>query len=392
MAKNPDKPKARRTGQRETIVAGKKYVLRVFLGKDAGGKRHYHSETFHGTAGQAEDRIREIIRRHRAGEAIKATADTFGSFLDEWIEAKRLSVAASSLATYELVVRVHIRPAFGSKMLARVTADEIQRFYAKLHADKLSRATIRYVHTVMGMIFKLAVKRKKLIGSPMAGVEIPKEWGQEDEDRATPAMTPEQVGQFLTAAAGDRFENLFKLAFHVGFRPGELLALKWVDLDVAAKTLHVSQNIVWRKSGDWYLKKPKTKLSRRTLPLTDAMIGVLKDQRRRQLEDRLRVGKLWTDHGFIFTDSTGSPYAHWNLYAACKRILKAAGLPENFTPYSARHTMATLLIAGGTNVKAVSERLGHSQVVTTLQQYTHVSPGMQANVSDEIERLLDGKK
>jgi hypothetical protein len=78
-----EKPKPRRTGQRETIIAGKKYVLRIFLGRDAAGKRHYHSETFHGGAGQAEDRIREIIRRHRAGEAIKANADTFGAFLDE---------------------------------------------------------------------------------------------------------------------------------------------------------------------------------------------------------------------------------------------------------------------------------------------------------------------
>jgi integrase len=143
---------------------------------------------------------------------------------------------------------------------------------------------------------------------------------------------------------------------------------------------------------DWYLKKPKTKLSRRTLPLTGAIVDVLKDQRQRQLEDRLKAGKLWTDHGFIFADTIGEPYAHWNLYAACKRILRTAGLPENFTPYSARHTMATLLIAGGTNVKAVSERLGHSQVVTTLQQYTHVSPGMQADVSNEIERLLGGGK
>jgi integrase len=236
------------------------------------------------------------------------------------------------------------------------------------------------------------VKRKKLVGSPMPGVEIPKEWAEEEVEADAPAMTAEQVAQFLGAAAGDRFENLFKLAFHVGFRPGELLALKWADLDTATKTLHVNQNIVWRKAGDWYLKKPKTKLSRRTLPLTDAMIDVLKDQRRRQLEERLRAGKLWNDRGFIFCDLEGEPYAHWNLYAACKRILKAAGLPENFTPYSTRHTMATLLIAGGTNVKAVSERLGHSQVVTTLQQYTHVSRGMQADVSDEIERLLSGKK
>jgi integrase len=144
------------------------------------------------------------------------------------MESKRLSVAASSLRAYELVIRLHVRPAFGDRMMVRVTADDVQRLYAKLHAEGASRAYVRYVHTIMGMIFKLAVKRKKLVGSPMAGVEIPKEWAEderENEDDAR-AMTPEQVGQFLAAAGGDRFENLFKLAFHVGFRPGELLALK----------------------------------------------------------------------------------------------------------------------------------------------------------------------
>src|SRR5215510_12541787 len=122
-----EKPKSRRVGQRETVIAGKKYVLRVFLGKDAAGKRHYHSETFHVGAGQAEDRIREIIRRHRTGEAINANADTLGAFLDEWLEAKRLNVAESSYVTYKEVVEVRIRPAFGKKMMARITADNVQR-------------------------------------------------------------------------------------------------------------------------------------------------------------------------------------------------------------------------------------------------------------------------
>ncbi|MGE0128055.1 MAG: tyrosine-type recombinase/integrase [Blastocatellales bacterium] len=389
-----EKKKARRIGQREEVAKGK-HVIRVFLGRDTvTGKRHYHSETFLGGAKQAEDRLREIIRRHRAGEPIKANADTFESFLDEWIEAKKLSVAESTLRVYVQTVNHYIRPALGKKLLARVTADDIQRLYGKLHKDDgLSRVTIRYIHTVFSMIFKLAVKRKKLIGSPMAGVEIPKEWkDSEQEDEEERAMTPEQVMKFLAAAEGTRFDNLFKLAFHVGCRPGELLALKWSDLDTGARTLRINQSVVFRKAGDWYLKKPKTKLSRRTLPLTDALIEVLSAQRKRQLEARLKVGKLWTDHGFIFANEIGEPYPQWTLRDDWKVILKAAELPLNFVPYTTRHTMASVLIANGTNVKAVSERLGHSNVAITLQTYTHVSQGMQAEVSEEIERLLGGQK
>lgn len=386
--------KGRRIGQRTEVAKGK-HLIRIFLGRDsATGKRHYYSETFLGGAKQAEDRIREIIRRHRVGEPIKANNDTFESFLDEWIEAKRLSVAESSLHTYKQAIDSYIRPNLGKHLLTRVSADDIQKVYTKLRGDGLHPVTIRYVHNLLSMIFKLAVKRKKLMGSPMAGVEIPKEQTQAgaDEEIEERAMTPDQVARFLAAAQGNRFENLFKLAFHIGCRPGELLALKWADLDAAARTLRINQAIVWRKAGDWYLKKPKTKLSRRTLPLTETLIEILNVQRKRQLEARLQMGKLWQDHGFIFADEVGGPYPQWKLRDECKVILKAAGLPLSFSPYSTRHKMATLLIAGGTNAKAVSERLGHSKVVITLQQYTHVSQGMQANVSEEIERLLGGQK
>jgi integrase len=394
-AGKPAKKKPRRSvGQRTTIIASKKYFIRVFLCKDSAGRKRYHNETVHGTAAQADDRIREVRRRHLAGEAIKANADTFGSFLDEWIEAKKLSVAESSHKTYKQTVEKHIRPALGSKMLVTVTADDVQRFYGKLHDDGLDLSFIRSVHTVLGMVFKLAVKRKKLMGSPMAGVEIPKAWGQaedEAEDGAN-AMTAEQVAQFLEAAKGERLENLFKLAFFSGFRPGELLGLKWADFDQKAKTLRVNQSIVWRKAGDWYLKKPKTKKSRRTLPLTDEVVAVLQRQRTAQLEAKLKAGKLWVDHGFVFADSTGEPFPQWTLLNDCKRILRRAKLPETFTSYTLRHTLATLLLASGENPKAVSERMGHARITVTLDAYAHVLPGMQEGVSEKVERLLKGQK
>src|SRR5262249_41396659 len=141
-AEKPDKKKARRIGQREELAKGK-HAIRVFLGKDtATGKRHYHSEVFLGGAKQAEDRIREIIRRHRAAEPIKANADTFETFLDEWIESRRLSVEESTLKTYTHRIELHIKPALGKKLLARITADDIQQFYTKLHKQGLDRLTI----------------------------------------------------------------------------------------------------------------------------------------------------------------------------------------------------------------------------------------------------------
>jgi integrase len=383
-----DKPKKkpeRRVGQRTTLIPGKKYKLRVFLCYDAAGKRHDHCETFHGNAGQAEDRIREIIRRAKSGEAIKAGADTFGAFLDEWLEAKKLSVEESTIEAYRRIVDNHLRPAFGKKMLVTVTADEIQRFYNSVN---VKRVTLSNIHIVLGMVFKLAVKRKKLAGSPMAGVELPKK----QDDAESQAMTPDQVEAFFEAAADSRFVRLFHLAFHLGFRPGELLALKWQDFDAGKKTLRVNRNIVFRRHGDWYLKAPKSTRSKRELPLTDNLIEALKAERRGQLEAKLKAGKGWKDHGFVFADSFGEPYPPNDLWRECRRILDAAGLAGKFSPKTGRHTMASLLLAKGVNVKAVSERLGHTKITTTLAAYAHVLPGAQTEISEEIERLLSGRK
>jgi integrase len=154
----------------------------------------------------------------------------------------------------------------------------------------------------------------------------------------------------------------------------------------------VSGNSVFRKADQWTLKRPKTKSSRRTLPLTDAPVAVLKAQRTAQLEDRMRAGKLWKDHGFIFADTIGEPHSSWTLYNDFRQIMKRAGLAGKFSPKSARHTMATLLMERKVNPKAVSERLGHSTIKITLDAYSHVLPGAQAEVSEEIERILRGQK
>jgi integrase len=101
---------------------------------------------------------------------------------------------------------------------------------------------------------------------------------------------------------------------------------------------------------------------------------------------------LWRDHGFIFADTIGEPYPQWTLLNDFKRVLRVAKLPSAFNPYTIRHTMITLLLASGTNPKAVSERAGHARITITLDAYAHGLPGMQADVSEEIERLLGGRK
>jgi integrase len=399
----PDKKKRDRrdVGQRTTLIASKKYRIRVYLGKDSAGRRRYHNETVHGSAEDANERIREVLRRHKSGEAIKPSADTFSAFLDEWLASKRLSVAESSLESYRFKVDHSIRPALGDRLLVAITAADIEAFYADMVKAKVSRSYLGDCHVVLSMVFKLAVRRKKLIGSPLVAVEPPKNQSREADGVDRRAMTAEEVDKFLAAAAGTRFENLYRVAFNVGFRPSEMLALKWDDFDEQAKTLRVDQNLVWRTSTErkanpklapWYLKTPKSQAGRRTLPITPAVVAVLKAQRRAQNEARLKAGKLWTNHGFIFADATGDPWPANLLRADFKKTLKAAGLPLHLSPKSARHTVGSLLMSSGVSPKAVQQRLGHEQITTTLKHYSHVMPGEQEQVSELMEALLNVKK
>jgi integrase len=378
--------KARRTGHRKRLGPDK-YLLRVFLLKDSEGKRRYYTETFHGKAYQAEDRIREILRRHRTGEPLKVSADSFGAVLDEWLEAQKHAVAEKTLRTYEDYVRLYLRPNLGGALLAQVTAADIQKLYNKLLEADYSRGTVGQCHVILGMVFRFAVGRRKLTGSPMAGVRPPRSQAS-GESEGSKAMTRDEVGKFLDAAKDSKLLNLYELAFHVGCRPGELLAVKWDDLDPKGRTVRIDQTIVWRKRGDWYLKPPKTKAGRRVIAVTQAMVDVLQAQRTLQLQARLKAGPAWKDHGFVFTQDNGSPWAVWNLYADFKRVLKASGLPWRFSPYTARHTVASLLMEDGANPRAVSDRLGHARIAMTLENYTHISSGHQADLSAQIEGLV----
>lgn len=371
-----------------------RYLIRVFVGRDATGKRHWHNETFHGKRRKAEDRARDLLAKAKTGEPLKADNSQFNAFIDEWLRSHP-DLKDSSVAHYEQVMGLYVRPKLGGLMLARIVADNIQTLYDDLREKDISASTIAHVHTLLRSVFKMAVLRRRVRENPMDGVKSPrgKRLTQEQRrNRETKVMTPEQAAQFLHAAEDTRFGALFALAFHTGCRPGELLAVTWGDLDAEARTLKVWRNIKWPTGGKWYLDDPKTDSSRRVLRLDGETIQTLAEHRRRQIEERMKVGKAWRDHGFLFCNEIGEPYSQSLLRHYCKKILRAAGLPEHFSPYSARHTSATWMIEQGINAKTVAGRLGHADVKTTLGVYTHSTEGMDEQAVEALSRLLKSQK
>jgi integrase len=203
-------------------------------------------------------------------------------------------------------------------------------------------------------------------------------------------LSPEDASAFLRAASDMPFGLLFEFALVTGMRPEEYLALQWPDIDLERGTATIQRALVRRKRV-WTFEEPKTSRSRRTVPLPRQVVRKLADQRRRQAEARLKAGGSWQAHNLVFCSETGTPLSIPNLtYRYFRPILEKAGIPR-IRLYDLRHSCATLLLMAEENPKVVSERLGHSTVVLTLDTYSHVLPTMQQQATAKLEKMLYGE-
>jgi integrase len=186
-------------------------------------------------------------------------------------------------------------------------------------------------------------------------------------------LTSEQARALLTAIRGERNEALYVVAIHTGLRQGELLGLKWTDVDPAGRRLSVRRALKVTDHGLDF-GPPKNKASRRSVPLSKTAAAALRAHRTRQNEERLRLGDLWRDHDLVFPNRVGKPLDHNNLYyREYKPLLQRAGLEaEGFTFHSLRHTFATELFNQRKRPKIIQSLLGHSSIVQTMDTYSHL--------------------
>jgi len=387
------KRKSRSTGQ--VIERGEnKFLIRIFTGRDTTGKRHYINETFHGKKTAAKARLRDLLAKVKSGEPIKLGNETLNAFLDVWLQAHP-DLKASTLRVYKRILSYYVRPELGGLMMSQIVAEDIQAHYALLAERGLAASTINLVHVLIKSAFTLATERRKLAFNPMVGVKSPagKRLAQESfAKREARTMATDLIPEFLKAAAETRFNTIFTLAFHTGCRPGELLALNWDDWDQKGGRLYIRKNITFFEGGKWELGEPKTAYGRRVLRLDETMMEMIGAHRKTQLEEMMRAGKMWNKHGFIFCDEFGSPYSQDRIRYYFKQVVKAAGLPGNFSPYSARHSAATMMAEQGVHPKAAASRLGHSDATITLNVYTRATEGMDGDASEMISKAIRGKK
>ena len=377
----------RRSGQ--VITRGeRKHLVRIYLGRDGDGGRHYFNHTVHGSKRDAEQYLREALTRKDLGLPLEFSYDTLAAFLKRWLDgAAAQRLRPHSLNLYRETIDRYIIPKIGNRQLSLIGPGDLQDFCHWLVSKVgLGPRTVRTVFTILSGAFSQATKWNYIRKNPVADVQLP-----QIRRREMLAMSGEEAGRFLEAAILDPYYVFFAFLLETGSRPSEALGLKWADVDRVASTVTIQRGLHWsRDRTAWHLSPPKTPKSVRTIPLRPTGMLLLAECRRVQNAERLKAEE-WKNHGFVFTQPDGRPLSPQVVRLHFKRALKAAGLKAEYRLYDLRHSMATLLAGSGINPKVVAERLGHSNINTTLEVYTHVTPGMQREASELLEKVLYGE-
>lgn len=334
------------------------------------------------TRAEVAKRLAKALSQRADGIVFDDQGLTVGEYLDRWLGDVRDTVRKSTHERYEYAIRPHIKPALGRIKLKDLTPAHARWFYRERLDSGLAPATVHKLHVVLHKALKAAVADGLIPRNAAAGLKLPRITREEIDP-----LTEEQAKRLLETVRGDRLEALYVLALNTGMRQGELLALKWDDVDLGRSVLRVRRTLTHADKA-YVLGEPKTSKSRRTIRLTTSAVTALRAHLSRQLEEMERLSSLYQPGGLIFATETGSIVNPSNLRnRSFKPLMKKATLPP-IRFHDLRHTCATLLLSKDVNAKIVSEMLGHSSISVTLDIYSHLLPDMQEKAAEALEEAL----
>lgn len=285
---------------------------------------------------------------------------------------------------YRDLLTRYVRPRLGAMRLDRISTMDVERMIHRLSEQGLSPRTIQLAHSILRVALEYAVHPARcLLHNPAKGAQLPKRHGKRMR-----ALDPAEWRKLREALRGDRFEALFLFLGGTGARPAEALGTGWDQLDLDAGTVTISRTLARRRAQDPVAFAPTKTGRERTVPLPAGLVAVLRALRARQAEERLRVGRGYRDHGLVFTDELGLPPTPMVMSRQFKAGLKRAGLESTVRIYDLRHTFASLALAAGAHVVAVSEWLGHSSTKMTLDVYAHAVKSMRDDASGRLDGAL----
>ena len=336
------------------------------------------------TQAEVKEKLKKAIEENVGIDYGRAKNYTVGTWLEVWMENyARVKLRPSTFKTSQGFLKNHIKPQIGSIPLADLTSLNLQQFYKKLLAEGrverieaqkqpkgLSAKTVRNIHQIISSALKLAIEQRLIARNPADGCALPKA-----ERKEMQTLPIEQPTSFLREAKDSGVFALYYIDLTTGLRRGELLGLKWSDIDLEKGDLRVQRQI-GRIDGKIIEMPLKTKNAYRTLPLSADAISVLKMQ-------KCKVG----NSEWVFPSPTGGPMSPDSVLHMLHRVLKRAGLPK-VRFHDLRHTFATMALQNGVDVKTVSSMLGHYSAGFTLDTYAHVTTDAQLKAAQAMGSIL----
>ncbi len=346
---------------------------------------------------EVRDKLAKILNDINMGGIIDDSKITIQDWITVWLEDyKKLSLKRTSIDNYYRYFNAHIKDsALGKTQLKKVTSTQVQKFIndkstnGKVNGSGgLRRASVKHIYNVIYGAMEQAVKVNIITQNPCRAVSLPKNDRQE-----VLYFTPDEVNRFLDSVKKSKYYTLYSLELITGLRLGEIVALKWENIDLKEGKIDVKLNaaIVSKDNqneegvlqSEVIIQTPKTKKSIRTLYIEESLISLLKALRTDQLKKHMECGDAFENSGFVFTNDYGRMIHPRTVQDHFKRTIKKAGLP-NLHFHSLRHTAATLMLYNGVDVRTVQEILGHEDIQTTLGIYTHVMEDMKREAQKTI--------
>ncbi len=337
--------------------------------RDVGGKTRY---VYGRTKKEAGERLGQALltTQEKTEQVYKGESLSVGEYLDLWLESISGTISPRTYERHESIARVHLKSGLGATNLADLSPLDIQRLYRRKLEEGLAPGSVRRIHITLHKALQDGVRWQMLERNAASAAPPPKGTAEEVE-----ALTPKEAKRLLDAARGNRLEALYVLAVTTGMRQGEILALRWDDLDLQDGALRV-QRTLWK--GETY--PPKTKKSRRTVALPNLAIEAIEQHRDRRV----------TNSQWVFPTRNGTPVnAHYLIGHSWKKMKAKAGLSASTRFHALRHTAATLLLTKGVHPKIVQEMLGHSSISITLDTYSHVLPTLQEKAVEAMESIFE---
>ncbi|WP_340004455.1 tyrosine-type recombinase/integrase [Paenibacillus sp. FSL K6-0276] len=363
---------------------GKTWTYVVDLPPDQGsGKRNQKKKGGFGTQKEADRALVSLLASVDKGDYVAEINLTVADFFDIWLKDYALQKYKSTVYDVEeSIIRSRIVPVIGRHKLQQIKPLTINRFYNGL-LEKYSSDYVRHIHAILRKAFGQAVKWEMLVSNPIDKVEAPKLRRKEMK-----TWTMEQCLHFLDIAKGHVHYIVYSLAIHTGMRKGEVLGLRWSDIDFEAKSLMIQQTVNWTPSKGIIIQDTKTSSSARRIPIGNMLIADLKHRKQIIDADKQTIGTgHYKDHDLVCSYANGEPIKPRRVTETFSFLTGKSELPK-IRFHDLRHSHASMLLNNGINAKIGAERLGHSSVQIYLDRYSHLLPDMQRDAADLIDSKM----